>query len=334
MQAALRTYFLAIEREVESYSRDIEDKLLREDFREAMQAQVALDTELTPYKFHVSEDIYTSIALHGDPERRWKSVLHPQVESKMLSPQDLLTWCIQRYKYAGGTLDICFHDNPLFKGHLTLAQRLMYLTTFWSYLGCLWNVVFLTAPIIYMFTGIVPLSAYSMPFYLHFLPFAVLTELAFMLGTWGVPGWDGKASYLSFFSINFRALLAVLRNEKIKFPVTPKERQEGNFLHLVIPQLSIIGLTAAGLAYAAFRVFVLNQRGELPSLVVNMFWGLNNIFSMLPIVRAAFWRPESPPVTASMVDEADPADLAVGCPAGAVSKSESEAAPKRRTSTC
>ena len=44
-----------------------------------------------PYKFHVSEDIYTSIVLHGDPERRWRSVMHPEVESKMLSPQDLLT---------------------------------------------------------------------------------------------------------------------------------------------------------------------------------------------------------------------------------------------------
>jgi cellulose synthase (UDP-forming) len=169
----------------------------------------------------------------------------------------------------------------------------MYLTTFWSYLGCLWNVVFLTAPIVYLFTGVAPVASYSMPFYLHFLPFIVATELAFMVGTWGVAGWDGKASYLSFFSINLRALWTVLRGEKIKFHVTPKTRQEGNFLHLVIPQLAIIVLTLVGLVYAACRAYVLGAQDELPSLIVNLFWGLNNVFSMLPLVRSALWTPEA-----------------------------------------
>jgi cellulose synthase (UDP-forming) len=209
----------------------------------------------------------------------------------MLSPQDLLTRVIQRFKYAGGTLDIALRDNPLLKGRMTLPQRLMYLTTFWSYLGCLWNFVFLVAPIIYLFTGIAPLSSYSTAFYWHALPFIVVNELAFMVGTWGMRGWDGKASYLSFFSINFRALWTVLRGEKIKFHVTPKDRQEGNFLHLVWPQIAVIVLTLAGLAYAAVRVSVFGHVEELPNLVVNVAWGLNNVFAMLPLVRAALWRP-------------------------------------------
>jgi cellulose synthase (UDP-forming) len=221
------------------------------------------------------------------------------VESKMLSPQDLLTWMIQRFKYAGGTLDIALRDNPLLKGRMTLPQRLMYLTTFWSYLGCLWNVVFLVAPIIYLFSGIAPLSSYSSAFYWHALPFLVMTELAFMAGTWGVRSWDGKASYLSFFPVNFRALWTVLRGEKIKFHVTPKDRQDGRFLHLVVPQLTVIVLTLAGLGYAAWRVFAQGQDDELPNLVVNAAWGLNNVFAMLPLVRAALWQPP---------DEA-PADL-------------------------
>jgi cellulose synthase (UDP-forming) len=299
MQAALRSFGLAVEHEVGKYARQIPDAALREDFSDAMRTQMVLEQELTPYKFHVSEDIYTSIVLHNDAERRWKSVLHPQVESKMLSPQDLLTWMIQRFKYAGGTLDIAFRDNPLFKGHMRPAQRLLYLTTFWSYLGCLWNVMFLAAPIIYLFTGIAPLSSYSGAFYWHALPFIILTELAFMVGTWGVRSWDGKASYLSFFSINFRALWTVLRGEKIKFHVTPKERQEGNFLGLVIPQLTVIVLTLAGLLYGAWRVYVQGAQDELPNLIVNVAWGLNNVFAMLPMVRAALWKPEGDVLVAS-----------------------------------
>ncbi|MFL6692020.1 MAG: glycosyltransferase, partial [Ramlibacter sp.] len=174
MQAALRSFAGSVDQEVRRFERDVPDAELRRDLGHAMRTQAALEQELTPYKFHVSEDIYTSIVLHNDPARRWKSVLHSRVESKMLSPQDLLTWMIQRFKYAGGTLDIALRDNPLFKGGMRLPQRLMYLSTFWSYLGCLWNVVFLAAPIVYLFTGIAPLSAYSGAFYVHALPFILL----------------------------------------------------------------------------------------------------------------------------------------------------------------
>jgi cellulose synthase (UDP-forming) len=103
--------------------------------------------------------------------------------------------------------------------------------------------------------------------------------------------WDGKASYLSFFSINFRALWTVLKGEKVKFHVTPKERQEGNFLHLVIPQITIVVLTLLGIAYSAYRTFVQGQIQDMPMFIVNVFWGMNNVFCMLPMIRAALWTP-------------------------------------------
>jgi cellulose synthase (UDP-forming) len=301
MQAALRAYGLAVDTQVAAYAQSIDDAELKQGFDSAMRRQVALDTEFTPYKFHVSEDIYTSIVLHSDPDTPWKSVLHPEVESKMLSPQDLQSWVVQRFKYAGGTLDICFRDNPLFKrGALTFPQKVMYLTTFWSYLGCTWNIIFLTAPIVFLFTDVAPLSAYSLPFFLHFLPFIIVTELAFMFGTWGVAAWDGKAGYLSFFSINFRALWTVLRGEKIKFPVTPKDRQEGNFVHLVIPQLTIIVLTILGLLWSCLRLWS-GAAEDMSTFNVNVFWGVNNIAAMLPMVLAAFWRPTDEPEAAVAV---------------------------------
>src|ERR1019366_8350559 len=41
-----------------------------------------LHQELIPFKFHASEDIYTSMMMHAD---KWESVHHPDVECKMLS---------------------------------------------------------------------------------------------------------------------------------------------------------------------------------------------------------------------------------------------------------
>lgn len=252
----------------------------------------AQEQELTPYKFHVSEDIYTSIVLHEDRERGWKSVLHPEVESKMLSPQDLLSWTIQRFKYAGGSLDIAFHDNPLFRRGLRRSQKLMYGATFWSYLGALWNTVFLIAPIIYLIGAVPPVSAYTTDFFKHVLPFLIANELAFMVGTWGVSGYKGKVSYLAFFPIGLRALWTVLRRRKITFPVTPKDRQEGNFLHLVWPQILIIAATVGAFGYAVTRFASGSDAYTAGGLIANGFWCVNNILAMSIMVRAALWHPE------------------------------------------
>ena len=42
--------------------------------------------------YHTSEDIYTSLLVHAHKQKKYKSILHPVVESKMLSPLDLITW--------------------------------------------------------------------------------------------------------------------------------------------------------------------------------------------------------------------------------------------------
>ncbi|MBW1972375.1 MAG: glycosyltransferase [Deltaproteobacteria bacterium] len=291
MEVALKTYADAVDGFVKKFTKEIKDEEIRISLEEEMKRQIALETEITPYKFHVSEDIYTSIVLHSDPDRNWKSVLHPPIESKMLSPQDLLSWVIQRFKYAGGTLDIALHDNPILKKGLSIPQKLMYGTTIWSYLGCLWNVVFLVSPIIYLFTGIAPVSAYSMEFFKHIFPFLLANEIAFMVGTWGISAWGGQSFYLAFFPINLKALWTVIRGKKISFPVPQKIRQEGNFFRLVLPQFTIIILTALGLIFAITKYF-LGFKTNLPGVVTNLFWGINNIWALSGIVRAAFWQPE------------------------------------------
>jgi cellulose synthase (UDP-forming) len=260
--------------------------------KQALQRwQAAQEEELTPYKFHVSEDIYSSIVLHQDRHRRWKSVLHPDVETRMLSPQDLLTWTIQRYKYAGGSLDILIHDNPITRPGLSLGQRLMYLNTFWSYLGGLWNIVFLLAPIIFLFTAIPPVSAYTLDFFLRILPFLVCLELAMMFGTWGIAGYKSKVTFLASFPLSLQALWAVLRKQKIKFHVTPKDRQEGNFLHLVWPQAVIMVLTMLGIVWASISLALGRDAYTFEGVLANGLWGLNNILAMSVMVRAAFWKP-------------------------------------------
>ena len=224
--------------------------------------------------------------------------MHPEVESKMLSPQDLLTWTIQRFKYAGGTLDIAKNDNPVFRKGMSLPQRLMYATTIWSYIGGIWNAIFLTAPLVYLFFAIAPVDSYSMDFYIHIIPFILLTELAFMFGGWGLAGYPSEASYLAFFPTNLRALWTVAKGEKISFPVTPKDRQEGTFLHLAIPQTVIIVLTTIGIIYAWSQYQLEHPSYTINGVLLNTFWGMNNILALSSILFAAIWKPETEKVVA------------------------------------
>jgi len=292
MEAALKAYALQIDTEVRKFTDEIDDGEIAADLSHAMRKQAAIDTEFTPYKFHVSEDIYTSIVLHSDRSRNWKSVFHPHIESKMLSPQDLQTWTVQRFKYAAGTLDICINDNPLLGSSMTPPRKTFYAATFWSNFGSIWNVVFLFAPVVFMFTGIAPVASYSFDFFIHLLPFIIASELAMMVGTWGINGFKGKASYLAFFPVGLRALWTVLRGHQIKFPSTPKDRQEGNYLHLVWPQLAIIAATVIGLIVGYTRVFLFDQTDELSAMVVNTFWSINNIVVLSGVVFASIWTPQ------------------------------------------
>lgn len=203
-------------------------KVIEDIDQSIRQIELFLAENPIPYKHHVSEDMYTSLLLHsetaiishlGFKEEKWKSVLHPHVESKMLSPQDLLSWTIQRFKYAGGTIDIALREKHLlFQKGLSLSQKLMYGATFWSYLACVWNIVFLLAPVIYLFTGVPPVEVYSVEFFKHFFPFIVANTLAMMVGTWGIPSWSGQSTYLSFFWVNFHALWTVLKRERRTLP--------------------------------------------------------------------------------------------------------------------
>jgi cellulose synthase (UDP-forming) len=249
-------------------------------------------TPVSPYIYHVSEDIYTSLMLHSDPDRKWKSVLHPQVESKMLSPQDLLTWSNQRFKYAGGSLGIMLSsDCPLFLKGLSFWQKVMYMITCYFYFACVWNVIFLLAPIIYLYTGMNPISADQFDFFKHLFPFLIMNRLVIMVGTWGIDSWKTEQLYVSSFAINLQAIRAVLTGKKIKFNVTPKLRQEGSFLHLTKPQLAIIILTLGGIIFS-FVKFLLGYSTSPSSDIMNSFWGLLNVALLIGVVRAAIWKPD------------------------------------------
>lgn len=254
------------------------------------QNAMLLKEDIIPFKFHASEDIYTSIMLHADKDNRWQSIQHAGVECRMLSTQDLDSWVKQHQRYAEGSLDIAFKDNPVFIKGLTFGQKLCYFSTIWSYFAPLWIIVFLLSPVFFFFTLELPVRAYSFEFFKYFLPFQIMNTLTITLGCWGIDTKRGDQYYISSFWFMILSIVSVIRGKKVKFNVTPKGKAMGKNLPHILPHMIIIGLTLLGIAYNGALMYL--ERHPTPSgFAANTFWCLFNITALSIMIRAAFWKP-------------------------------------------
>jgi cellulose synthase (UDP-forming) len=273
-----------LEQELVSMNKD--SKQIKEE-----QKSMVLKEEIIPFKFHASEDIYTSIMLHADKENRWESIQHAGVECRMLSTQDLDSWIKQHQRYAEGSLDIALKDNPVFIKGLTFSQRLMYFSTIWSYFAPLWIIIFLLSPVIFFFTLTLPVQAYSFDFFKYFLPFQIMNTLTIAIGCWGVDTKRGDQYYISGFWFMLLSLVSVLRGKKVKFNVTSKDAGSNavNTQH-ILPHKIIIALTLLGIAYNTVVLYF--DKHPTPSgFAANTFWCIFNIISLSIMIRAAKWKP-------------------------------------------
>jgi cellulose synthase (UDP-forming) len=263
----------------------VHDAALRASLTAAVALETARRIELAPFEFHVSEDISTSLRLHADPVRRWRSVYHPHVLTRMLSPQDVRAWTVQRFKYASGTLDLALRANPLCMRGLTGWQRVMYGATMYAYLAPLWTIPLVLAPVVWFVTGVAPIRDLGAPFWAHLGPSVVAARLALLAGTWGTSTLRSEQYHLASFWLHLRALAHVALGRPLRFPVTPKERAPGRCLRLVAPHLALLAAMAVGVVVGAARVSA--APATAAGFVANLFWTLHNVTCLAPIVLAA-----------------------------------------------
>lgn len=247
--------------------------------------------KLQPFRFHVSEDLYTSIVLHSDPEGSWKSVYHPQPESRMLSPWSMEAWATQKLKYAGGTFDIMLRDNPVFQNGMPWRTRLHYAATFWSYLSVIWVPVLLLAPVISLFTGISPVDASSTAFFLHLLPLLLVNEAAIIIGCNGHDPNPGRVMTIAVLPVQWRALWQVICGRRPRFPVTSKKPGLTTDLRYVWPNLAALGIMVLAAIWGTISMAIGSPNHQPGFVIVNLFWLGWNSFSLSRLVMAAMWVP-------------------------------------------
>jgi cellulose synthase (UDP-forming) len=240
----------------------------------------------------ITEDMNTAMRLHA---AGWKSAYHHEELSEGLAPDDLSSTLKQKLRWAQGTIQVLLRENPLTKPGLTFWQQLQYFQTMYSYFSGFATVVFIACPIIYFFTGIIPVRAYGSDFALHFLPAFILNRLTFIAASWGIPAgelWRSEQYAIALFPLFIQAVWSVFTGRPIKFQVTPKQRQSGVYLGLVWPQLIIVVLTILGILWCIYR-FLTGQLENPWLYLINGAWAVYNLSLFVVIIRAAVWRPKT-----------------------------------------
>ncbi|MBZ5732918.1 glycosyltransferase [Nocardioides sp. TRM66260-LWL] len=247
----------------------------------------------------VTEDMATCMRMHG---LGWRSAYHDEVLAHGLAPEDLETMLTQRLRWAQGTVQVLFRENPLTQRGLSITQRLMYFATMWSYLSGFAALVYLAAPITYLSIGVQPVQAYSVDFFARLVPFLIVNQLLFLVVANGRPTWRGQQYSLALFPTWIKSFTSAFGNvflgRDLDFAVTPKTKREptGPRWDRVRPQLIAMGLLALALVIGVVRIAV----GQAPlfGASFNMLWVLFDLLIFSVILRAARYRgfePEPPP---------------------------------------
>jgi cellulose synthase (UDP-forming) len=242
----------------------------------------------------VTEDMATAMRLHG---LGWHSVYHHETLVLGLAPEDLRSMLTQRLRWAQGTMQVMFKENPLLQAGLSLPQRLMYFATMWSYLSGFAALAFIVAPIVFLCSGILPVRSTALVYFLHFLPFMVANQLLFFVASRGKTTWRGQQYSLALFPVWIKATttaaVSVVFRRGLNFAVTPKNRQEGaRPWGLVSVQIAAAGLLTFSSIAGIVRIVL--GIGEPIGTSINIAWVILNLANFSVLVQAVRYQGYKP----------------------------------------
>jgi cellulose synthase (UDP-forming) len=235
----------------------------------------------------IAEDFLTGMRIH---QRGMKSVYVPEILAEGLAPEDYLAYAKQQFRWARGALDVLFGRGLFTSPGLTWQQRLQYLSSVSFYFSGLVVAMNALIPVVYFFTGAVPVVVSTMSLAAVFLPYIFLTLFVLQRSSNDTFTFRALAFSMGSFAIHIKAVWAAATGARSAFEVTPKKKQAGNFVSLVYPHIAYALLVAVGVGVALVR------DGASASLIANLAWAGLNIAVFAPSVRAAL--PERAPAAA------------------------------------
>ncbi|HWI75881.1 MAG TPA: glycosyltransferase [Sphingomicrobium sp.] len=210
----------------------------------------------------ITEDLHTSLKLH---KAGWSSAYHSEALAFGLSPSDFDQYQTQRLRWARGAMQVWRKEGFLFRGGLTLAQKLSYLASTSTYFEGWQKGIVYFLPVVVILTGWMPITnagpAFLTLFALWLLSGMALNE-AVSRG-YAKTVWMEEYNFFRYFTF-IRASFALVLPLDWRFMVTPKGRANGRSWGMkLLPQLVLV--LAAAAAFALGTYIYLTQRHLTPT---------------------------------------------------------------------
>ena len=186
-------------------------------------------------------------------------------------------------------MQVLLRENPLVQRGMSLAQRLMYFSTMWSYLSGFAAIAYFAAPVIFLVFGVLPVSTTAFEFFLRFLPFIIASQVLFAVTGRGISTWRGQQYSLALFPVWIWACTTAVANvyfqRPLDFVVTEKTRQGGSNWKLIRLQIIVAAILAIAAVVGIVRLIL--GFGEPVGTIVNVVWVVFDLIILSVLFPAA-----------------------------------------------
>lgn len=229
----------------------------------------------------VTEDAHTALKLH----RLGYSTAYLAVpQAAGFATESLSGHVGQRIRWARGMAQIFRIDNPMLGPGLKLSQRLCYLNAMLHFFYGLPRIVFLTAPLAYMFFGAHVIYASAFTIALYALPHLIHSSStnSRMQGEFRHSFWaEVYESVLAWYILR-PTLVAVINPKLGKFNVTAKGGLNNNAYFdwdISKPYIILLTLNLLGLAVGLGKLFIW-EPDETGTVILNLIWTIYNLIML------------------------------------------------------
>lgn len=236
----------------------------------------------------ITEDIETSLLLHANG---WNSAFYGESLVYGLAAHNAVAFHTQHLRWGQGGMQVLRRFNPLTYPGLSLSQRISYFGSLTAYVGGLQKLVYYAAPLVFFFTGVLPIKAVNAAFLARFLPFLFLSFLLSEAWSRGRSNtWISERFHMAKFWTYTRAVMSIFSRREQKFKVTPKGPGHVPF-KTYSPQVVLMALTALAVVWAtvAYETGWIGYGGAAgwrsAAFLSNAFWAAVNFAVALSVVR-------------------------------------------------
>ncbi len=224
----------------------------------------------------ITEDCETAVELHS---RGWNSLYLDKPLIAGLQPATFASFIGQRSRWAQGMMQILLLRAPLFKRGLSFPQRLCYTSSTLFWLFPFPRLMFLVAPLFYLFFGLQIFTASSGEFVAYTLTYMAVNLMMqnSMYGSFRWPWISELYEYVQSVHLLPAVVSTMLHPRKPTFNVTAKDESiaESRVSEIGLPFYVIFAVLLLGLVATVWRVIDEPYRADL-TMVVGA-WNVLNL---------------------------------------------------------